>query len=513
MIVSRRPQPRRRKRGGLRFLFAFATTTAMIATGGFGAFPDNPLTQSFREVLSENIPADFLQPFNSYVENFSVPTIQPQVASNPTPPLDLVGFFINTSSPDTAVISTLPVNDVGTLIANFSASLTMSAGQTSVAAATLTSPVTLSPSTTPLITLTSIPSVTSVPTTVPTETLAWVYASPTNTPNPVDSSTPKPTNTLTFTPTNTATSTSTITNTPTSTPTATPIPAGFTLTNISLNTLTNGGAIFTFPGSTFTVSYNYQVWAQSNCSGCVIQLVTGMGSAGVGTSSCIYDGQPGVSPGASGSGSVTITAPSASGTYDVIVQLIAQTNCASAIPAYNGNSGIYKKIGEVVVNNFVVVAFDGGMHNGNLGGRAGADNICVAAKPGAIGNTNVHALISVSTSDMVSNMSANLGVNSNIPVVFQGKELIAKDWTDMLDGSINAALTLSGVSSGSWWTGSESDAGNVIATTATCNGFTDASSSAYGNVGNTSSSGFGWLGLATSQSCSNSYQLICVAGP
>jgi hypothetical protein len=287
-------------------------------------------------------------------------------------------------------------------------------------------------------------------------------------------------------------------------------PAGFSLSNISLNTLTNGGAVFAFPNGTFTVNFDYSIWTAGNCPGCIMQLVAGMGSAGTGTANCAYNGSPGVSPGASGSSSLTLTAPASAGVYDVIVKIDAQYTCADAITAYPGSSNTSQVIGQVVVHPFIVAMFDGGVYNGNLGGRAGADSICVANKPGSIGNTNVHALISISPTDTISNMYANHGVNNNIPVVFQGGQLIAKDWTDLLDGSVNAALTLSGMPAGNWWSGAASDAGD--ASSSTCNGFTNATLLFDGSLGSTALSGGGWMG-GTTGSCANSYHLLCVAGP
>ena len=492
MTIPQPQQPRKRKRSGFRFLFTVTVTTVMIATGGFGTFPENSLTQTFQTVISENFSADFLQPFNSYMENISAPTIQPKPASASDQPFDLIGTLVGPANPTTDAASTLSLEEINTSIAQFSSSMTSVSAGTETAIATL-STATLPFTATLIPTLTLAPSET--PTLVPTWTFQPVIIYPTNTKKPTS---PPP-------------DTETPTNTPSPTPTVGP--AGFTLSNISLNTLTNGGAIFAWPGTTFTVNYSYTVWAQSNCSGCIIQLVSGMGSAGVGTTNCAYNGQPGVSPGASGTSSLTLTAPAASGTYDIVVQLQAQTSCANALTAYSGASGIYQKIGQVVVNSAIVDVFNGGTYTGNLGGRAGADALCVAAKPVSVGNPNVRALISISSTDTIAGMPANLGVTNNIPLIFIGGHLIAKDWSDLLDGSINEALTSGGVPAGRWWSGSESDAGNALPTTATCNGFTDGVATGFGNFGDTNSTGAGWMGSASSADCSNTYTLVCLAYP
>lgn len=495
MTASRPPQTRKRRRSRFRLLFAVTLTTAMIATGGFGAFPNNPMTALFQQEIGKNFPETFLNPLNSYMENLSVPTIQPGLVASSEPAFDPIGTLVSASNPTAESFPTVSLEEINTSIAEISASMTSASADTATAVATLNT-VTLPPSATFIPTFTLLPSET--PTIVPTGTFPPLIIYPSNTKKPP--------------PPDTATATVTPTSTPSPTPTI--VPAGFTLSNISLNTLTNGGAIFAWPNSTFTVNYNYTVWAQGNCPGCIIQLVSGIGSAGVGTANCAYNGQPGISPGISGTSSLTLTAPATAGTYDIVVQLLAQTSCANAISNYSGASGIYQKIGQVVVNPAIVAMFNGGTYTGNLGGRAGADTLCVAAKPGSIGNPNVRAFISISSTDTIANMpTLSPPIANNVPVVFDSGQLIAKDWTDMLDGSINAALTLSGVPAGSWWSGSESDAGNALPATANCNGFTDASASAYGNFGDTSVAGFGWISSAASQACSNSYTLVCVAGP
>ena len=569
------PPPRKKKkRSRLETLITLTMTTTMVATGGFGTFPDSPITQTFQQVISENVSADFLQPFNSFMEVVSAPTIEPNPASDSesSSPFDLFGAIVEALSPTEETPTVLTEEEV---VATVMASI--EGTQTQISTMTSVSTVTVIPSSTVVVTGTTIPTVSPVP----SATLATVvaYVPPTSTSAP-----PSPTSTLTSTPTSTSTPSPICSTTggagitniiwnPSSTQninvywvdtacnlslvavltpgqstgmsgaigysfrftdastgvlmgdyvmqgpdytinvtngTAALSNAGFSLSNISLNTLTNGGAVFAFPNGTFTVNFDYSVWAQGNCPGCIVQLVVGMGSAGVGTTNCAYDAISGISPGASGSSpTITLTAPPAAGVYDVIVKVDEQVTCADAIAAYPGSANQSQVIGQVVVHPFIVAMYDGGIYNGNLGGRAGADSLCVTNKPGGIGNTNVHAFLSTSPTDTIANMSANFGVSNNIPVVFNGGQLIANDWSDMLDGSINAALTLSGMS-GFWWSGAATDAGDW-STTTTCNGFTD--STLDGIVGDASTSGSGWMGGVWSSSCTYSYHLLCVAGP
>jgi hypothetical protein len=159
----------------------------MVATGGFGAFPDNPITQSFQTVISENISADFLQPFNAYMENISAPTIQPQPDSTPKSDLDLIGTLAGSDDSQPESTPTISLDAINTSIAEFSASMT--------AIATLNT-ATSSPTSTITPTLTLIPSLTLTRTITPTPSLVWIYVSPTKTPVP-DTDTPMPNMTAT----------------------------------------------------------------------------------------------------------------------------------------------------------------------------------------------------------------------------------------------------------------------------------------------------------------------------
>ncbi len=321
--------------------------------------------------------------------------------------------------------------------------------------------------------------------------------------------------TATFTPTNTATATltptPTFTATPTSTPTATstPIEAGFNLTNIQINS-SSFNKIFAYPNTTFTVNFNYQVWSSSACPTCFRQLVIGSGIAGSAATSCPYAGTPGASPGVSGSsGSITVTAPSTPGTYNIVVSLLSEADCNAARSAYTGSGGTSQTIGTLLVGNNIVELYNVGLKNGNLGGRSGADATCNASNASGV-NTAEHALIAVSTSDTITSL---LPINrQDLPIVASSK-VIASNWSDFTDGTINLSLVSAGVIPGNnWWSGAESDTGGSIGATANCGGFTLSGSSDWGNIGDGSLTSTGWM-KTVQQQCNNTYYLVCVAYP
>jgi hypothetical protein len=89
--------------------------------------------------------------------------------------------------------------------------------------------------------------------------------------------------------------------------------------------------VFATPGQALSAVTNYMMWVQSTCPMCAAQLVWGVDTTDQG---CLYDGSPGVYPGASASAkSFTVTAPTAPGVHEVKLAHIEDTNCAMAMAA------------------------------------------------------------------------------------------------------------------------------------------------------------------------------------
>lgn len=97
MKAIRSTKPARGRRYFFSTVFTAVLTTTMVATGGFGAFPNNPLTETFQEVISENFPSEFLNPFNAYMDNLSAPQILPKAdsSSDRESPPDPLGALLN----------------------------------------------------------------------------------------------------------------------------------------------------------------------------------------------------------------------------------------------------------------------------------------------------------------------------------------------------------------------------------------------------------------------------------
>ena len=75
-------------------------------------------------------------------------------------------------------------------------------------------------------------------------------------------------------------------------------------------------------------------------------------------------------------------------------------------------------------------------YTGNLGGRAGADQIAEVNLPDGLTGKTVRAFISVDANDCIRNMPSNYNFPADIPIVnADATHTIATNWADLLDGS------------------------------------------------------------------------------
>lgn len=152
-----------RVRKSVRFFVTVFLTTGMVATGAFGAFPDNPVTKTVQEEIGRTFPESVLDPINAYLERISVSTIEPQPSATLNPALDLVGLIVG----DVAAESPTPTKTIPsatpTLTPEPSATPTLTIAPTSTA--TITSSPTSTATPTPTVTPTQVAC--SNPTTTP----------------------------------------------------------------------------------------------------------------------------------------------------------------------------------------------------------------------------------------------------------------------------------------------------------------------------------------------------------
>lgn len=379
MTIPRSNPPRKRHGSVASLVFTVTVTTTMIATSGFGALPSNPITTTFQEEIGRNLPEPFLDFFNTYLDDLSVPTIPPQPASTPNPSLDLITLILGGATMETPKALTLPPTETPTDTPSPTVTPTSEFTPTVTSTATPTFTPTLTPTPTPTR-ICSRPSTTPANTTfingsglnieiylvnpdckltligvlgaeqyIVQETFIgqlWWFIDSTDGHLLADYVVSSANETVDV-------STGTViaaTATPATPPTSVPF-AGFTVSNVSLtDDLTQFGPSITLsPGQEFYVSYDFRVFSDP-CPGCITQLVTGLGSPGSHRGTCAYNGVPGVSPGATGFESVTLYAPEASGTYPVVVEYHWQFNCGDALALYGtGGAATPRVIGQVTV--------------------------------------------------------------------------------------------------------------------------------------------------------------------
>jgi hypothetical protein len=145
-----------------------------------------------------------------------------------------------------------------------------------------------------------------------------------------------------------------------------------------------------------------------------------------------------------------------------------------------------------------ITMFSGGGHQGNLGGRSGADLIC--GKRATKEFEHIRAFLSVNSADEIRDMPDNYGVPTDWPIVGPTGVKIADDWGDLLDGSIDMALSGAEIVTddvSDWWSGSNAD-GSVH--TNTCQEWTTNSSAVRGRSGSHWSATASWIS-STDQRC------------
>lgn len=160
-----------------------------------------------------------------------------------------------------------------------------------------------------------------------------------------------------------------------------------------------------------------------------------------------------------------------------------------------------------------LVLYDAGGVAGAIGGRSGADVLCgIAAEttPGVPHHAITRAFISVDADDEIRDMPIRYGVPTDRPITSPGRTIIADDWADLLDGSIDVELDDGGVltTTNFWYSGSLSD-GSV--STATCSGWTSDSTLNAGHYGSSQTTGSGWMTTGGAICGSHLYHVLCLA--
>ncbi len=156
--------------------------------------------------------------------------------------------------------------------------------------------------------------------------------------------------------------------------------------------------------------------------------------------------------------------------------------------------------------------FQAGIHDGNLGGREGADSICY--NEGYLYYTflkagTVKAFISVSVIDEIRNLVPAefwaypvFGINPSLAVTS-----IADSWASLWSGTINTDLQTAIGLPVAWWSGSNFDGSVLIGST--CNDWHVADST-LAQVGDPLFNSMEWISSPTMQACKTTQYLLCL---
>jgi len=183
----------------------------------------------------------------------------------------------------------------------------------------------------------------------------------------------------------------------------------------------------------------------------------------------------------------------------------------------NGPDYIQSDATEIVI---YVAGASAGTLGGNLSALSGSslrdkvDSLCTAEKPSGVTSPNVRALISLGSSDQISDFPAHYGTPGDLPVKDStGAYTIADNWADLMDGSVDVSLYDAGLTDYSWTTSlTGSDANGNYLSAYSCNGWTSTDSGAsvaWGSAGATDSS---WFSVQNEGYCSASSntRIMCI---
>lgn len=169
-------------------------------------------------------------------------------------------------------------------------------------------------------------------------------------------------------------------------------------------------------------------------------------------------------------------------------------------------------IAVICANGSAIRLFSAGAHNGNLGGRSGADAKCASAAStqGLTCSSGVHALISVDSNDEIRDMPANYGVPTNVQIQAVNGTVIQNSWAALLSDTLLRSLKSAGVTSGDyWWAGSDDSNGSLSANH--CSNWTTAAGSPNsGRGGYSPSDSWTWIGSTLAYCSSTAMELVCL---
>jgi len=160
----------------------------------------------------------------------------------------------------------------------------------------------------------------------------------------------------------------------------------------------------------------------------------------------------------------------------------------------------------------LIVMFSSVVTGGDIPGvgpaRAKATDWCLDSV-GTItcAHNSSEAFISISAADEIRDMPTTYTVPTDQPIGSEAGNIIANDWADLLDGSIDMSLEAADIVDGYYWTASTS--AGVFDATNNCTGFTSSGAGVNGTYGDNTSATGTWLDADT-DTCNNEIKILCI---
>lgn len=157
-----------------------------------------------------------------------------------------------------------------------------------------------------------------------------------------------------------------------------------------------------------------------------------------------------------------------------------------------------------------------GTYKGNMAqlsssARATIDAYCAPTKSMSVivipSFANYRAFIGISSTDAIKNFPSLYNVPTNWKIKSFSGQIIAYNWIDLLDGSINIKLQTAGVVDTYWWSGSLAD--GSFDTINNCSSWNDGTNQSNGRTGTHNALEYEWIS-EQARNCNNTLKLLCV---
>ena len=175
----------------------------------------------------------------------------------------------------------------------------------------------------------------------------------------------------------------------------------------------------------------------------------------------------------------------------------------------------------VSAENGLIFYVTDNVHNGNFVGRSGADSFCASNIPTSLNCGNIHAFLSVDSSDEIRDMPSNYGYSLEKSLYWYNPSTrsfikFAENWNDAMDASVGVSArngTGMDLYMGAYWTGSYADGSSDEIRDpgyGTCNAWKNKSYQRYGTSSNGKEKDFRWIYKTGKYTCSTKHRLACV---